>query len=150
MGEWLANRYQPLFPNGYSADSVKAYTTDMDRTMMSAAGCLAGLFPPTEQQIWNPNLLWHPIPINVFDQTIDTKIRNKFNECKLRDKLYKEYMNSDKVKQFIKSYQRTIDYVTSKCDEPFDVFEVHDSLYIELLKNRTYATINNTLYNCFT
>lgn len=139
MGEWLANRYKPLFPNGYSTEIVKVYTTDLDRTMMSAATCLAGLFPPTGQQIWNSNLIWQPIPIIVLPQSIDTKIFNTMNECKLREKLYKEYMNSAEVLQIFANYQHIFDNVTAFCGDSKDVFLVLDSFKIEKLRNRTYV-----------
>lgn len=108
--------------------------------MMSAAAFLAGLFPPTKQQIWNPNLLWQPIPINMLASNVDTTIENSMNKCKLREKLYKEYMNSEKVQQFLKSYQNTVDYVTTNCGESAEPLLIYDSLKVEKIKNRTCVT----------
>lgn len=151
LGQLLANRYSSLFPSGYSFDTVKVYSSECDRTMMSAAACLAGLFPPTEQQIWNSNLAWHPIPINMLAGNIDTKIHNTFNKCKLREKLHKEYLNSAEVQQFLQSYQNTLDYVTANCGESVSancvesvsVDMVHDSLTVEMIKNRTYVHVRH-------
>ncbi len=33
------------------------------RTMESGYCMLAGMYPPSGDQIWNPNLLWQPIPV---------------------------------------------------------------------------------------
>lgn len=141
LGESLANRYQSLFPNGYSFDTVKVYSSQYDRTMMSAAACLAGLFPPTEQQIWNSKLLWHPIPINMLARNVDTKIQNSLNKCELREKLYEEYMNSEEVQQFLQSYQNTLDYVTANCGESIETFKVYDTLTVEMIRNKTYVHV---------
>lgn len=142
LGELLANRYQSLIPNGYEADTIKVYSSQSDRTLMSAAACLAGLFPPTEQQIWNSNLLWHPIPINMLASNVDMKISNLLNKCELREKLYEEYMNSKEVQHFLQKYKKTLDYVTANCGESVDVFKagrVYDSLTVEIIKNKTYV-----------
>lgn len=31
---------------------------------MSAQANLAGLFPPTGDQVWNPDIRWQPIPVH--------------------------------------------------------------------------------------
>lgn len=46
-------------------------STDYDRTIMSAQSYLSGLFPPTSSQIWNPELLWQPIPVHVVTKSTD-------------------------------------------------------------------------------
>lgn len=38
---------------------------------MSAQATLAGLFPPTNEQVWNPDLLWQPIPVHTIPKDID-------------------------------------------------------------------------------
>lgn len=34
-----------------------------NRTIMSAESFLAGLYKPTADQQWNPNLNWYPVPV---------------------------------------------------------------------------------------
>jgi len=46
-------------------------STDYDRTIMSAQSYLSGLFPPTGSQIWNPELLWQPIPVHILQKSTD-------------------------------------------------------------------------------
>lgn len=43
-------------------------STDYDRTLMSAEAHLAGLYPPNGAQIFNPNLVWQPIPVHTVPQ----------------------------------------------------------------------------------
>lgn len=54
----------------YSKNDFFIQTTDVDRTHMSAQTYLAGLFPPDENQEWNVNLTWQPIPIHPLDAKV--------------------------------------------------------------------------------
>lgn len=142
MGEWLANRYQPLFPNGYLAKTVKIYSSEFDRTMMSAAACLAGMFPPKEQQIWNSNLLWQPIPINMLAKDVDTKLFHTLKMCKLGKELYNEYLSSEEVQQISRTYQQALDYAKFYCGATTNnIFtqaqRTYDSFSLQIMKNNT-------------
>lgn len=41
-----------------------------NRTIASAQLMLAGLLPPIEDQVWNEDLLWQPIPV-ITEKIID-------------------------------------------------------------------------------
>lgn len=45
--------------------------TDVDRTLMSAEANLAGLYPPIEDEIWQSNLTWQPIPVHAKSELED-------------------------------------------------------------------------------
>lgn len=47
-----------------SSLQVYVRSTDFDRTLMSAEANLAGLFPPSGMQRFNPNISWQPIPVH--------------------------------------------------------------------------------------
>jgi lysosomal acid phosphatase len=38
-------------------------SSDLDRTLMSAYCVLAGLYPPTDAEEWNPDIKWQPVPV---------------------------------------------------------------------------------------
>lgn len=141
MGQWLRNRYQDiLFPNGFSSKNVQIFSTDTSRTMMSAAACAAGLFPPTKEQIWNKDLLWQPVPIYTIAGDVDTMLLPT-KPCPLHTKLHNEFKESKIVKRKMKKFQKTFDILTEYCGEyAEDMNEasfIFDTLQIEVLKNRT-------------
>lgn len=64
LGQYNRQRYGQFLSEAYNSDEVFIRSTDVDRTLMSAECHLAGLFPPTPNQTWNPDLQWQPIPIH--------------------------------------------------------------------------------------
>lgn len=64
MGSYVRQRYGAYLSESYSPDEVYVRSTDVDRTLMSAESHLAGLFPPTADQLWNPSIPWQPIPVH--------------------------------------------------------------------------------------
>jgi Histidine acid phosphatase. len=75
QGEFLRRPYDSFLGDRYSPDYLKVQCTDVDRTKMSTMLFLAGLFPPKGDQVWNPNLLWQPIPLNYETMKYD-RVRN--------------------------------------------------------------------------
>ncbi|CAH1395520.1 unnamed protein product [Nezara viridula] len=63
LGERLRERYQRFAGDHYKAKEFRAYTTLIERTMMSAELVLASLFPPKTYQEWKPQMNWQPIPV---------------------------------------------------------------------------------------
>uniref|UniRef100_A0A2I3M935 acid phosphatase n=1 Tax=Papio anubis TaxID=9555 RepID=A0A2I3M935_PAPAN len=64
LGEYIRKRYRTFLNESYKHEQVYIRSTDVDRTLMSAMTNLAALFPPEGVSIWNPNLLWQPIPVH--------------------------------------------------------------------------------------
>ncbi|KAL7300953.1 hypothetical protein TKK_0006232 [Trichogramma kaykai] len=62
-GKMLRERYDK-FLGHYKPQEVYAFSTDVDRTKISLQLLLAGLYPPTEESMWNKDLPWQPIPIH--------------------------------------------------------------------------------------
>jgi hypothetical protein len=74
LGQWLRQRYSEFLPEAYSREDIYVRSTDVDRTLMSAASNLAGLYPPEGDQKWNENLDWQPIPIHTVPEIMDEVI----------------------------------------------------------------------------
>uniref|UniRef100_A0A8C5TA22 acid phosphatase n=1 Tax=Malurus cyaneus samueli TaxID=2593467 RepID=A0A8C5TA22_9PASS len=79
-------------------------STDYDRTIMSAQSYLSGLFPPTSSQIWNPELLWQPIPVHTFQKSTEQKLHFPLPNCPRFDELEKETQTSKEFQNRIQPY----------------------------------------------
>lgn len=55
----------------YSPNKVYILSTDYDRTLMSAQAMLAGLFYPSEEEKWNKDIPWQPIPVHTAPKKFD-------------------------------------------------------------------------------
>lgn len=70
-----------------------------NRTVASALALLAGLFPPTKNETWNPGLNWQPIPVHT-TELLDAVSFGVFDICKdiketvLPSKGFKELLDS--------------------------------------------------------
>ncbi|KAL2307634.1 hypothetical protein Nmel_000607 [Mimus melanotis] len=80
---------------------IYVQSTDCDHTLMSAQASLAGLYPPTQSQIWNPRILWQPIPVHTVPLTHDNLLYLPFSHCPKHKELLREtFATGDFQKQF--------------------------------------------------
>lgn len=75
--------------------------------MMSAQSLLSGLYKPEVYQIWNPDLLWQPIPVRTAD--LDSLFIPK---CARYDQLLNEVFSSDEFLQYNSKYKVLIKNIT--------------------------------------
>lgn len=54
--------------------------------MMSAYTFLAGLYPPTERQMWHPDIPWQPIPVHSLPREMDNVSIHQINQMQLTAK----------------------------------------------------------------
>ena len=66
LGQFLGDRYQGYLNASYMYKREEIYirSTDVDRCLMSAESDLAGLYPPTEAEKFDPDIAWQPIPVH--------------------------------------------------------------------------------------
>ena len=79
LGKFLRRRYQGFISDKYYQDDLYTFSSDHDRCLMSAQVCLAGLYPPIEDQIWNDDINWQPIPVHTIPRNLD-----KVNICHVK------------------------------------------------------------------
>lgn len=141
LGEYLRKRYQVLLPvNVYPNKLVYVQSTDSDRTLMSAASLLAGIFPPSKDELWNENIAWQPIPIHTIPCEMDYVLScgkrcDRFNFL-LEKHFYKPEFNAWRLK-----YKWLYEFVQKKSGLSMDNYKkiiyIYDTLMVQQLHNRT-------------
>ncbi|XP_071056781.1 venom acid phosphatase Acph-1-like [Onthophagus taurus] len=62
IGTYLRKKYNKLLGDVYTPDILYGISSHYPRCRASLESVLAGLYPPSEELIWNKELLWEPIP----------------------------------------------------------------------------------------
>ncbi|KAK7794415.1 hypothetical protein R5R35_010392 [Gryllus longicercus] len=138
LGKWLRERYDHFLPEEYSRDDIYIRSTDVDRTLMSAESNLAGLYPPTGSQRWNPTLSWQPIPIHTTPEIDDMILAGK-KLCPRYNKALEAVMNSVEMKELNRKNKQLYEYLSKHSGA-----EIHDLVSLEYL----YDTLHvEDLYN---
>ncbi|XP_023288233.1 venom acid phosphatase Acph-1 isoform X2 [Orussus abietinus] len=134
IGEMLRNRYDQFLGRVYRPAEVYAYSTDLDRTKVSLQLVLAGLYPPTPSQKWNPNLPWLPIPTIYFPEKVDILMRPHF--CKGYIDAFEKAKKIPEVVQRIQSFSEFFKFLSEKSGinivEPAQVYEIYNLLTAQI------------------
>ncbi|XP_072164988.1 lysosomal acid phosphatase-like isoform X2 [Diadema setosum] len=142
VGQFLGERYNgSLFQNStFTREEVYFRSTDVDRCLMSAASNLAGLFPPSESEKFNPNIAWQPLPIHTEPKEEDYLLRTSGTKCPYYDELYQkelegEYANqlNEQNKDFFKFLKNRTGILTDITID--NVFTIEDPLFCEQAHN---------------
>ncbi|XP_019546796.2 prostatic acid phosphatase [Aedes albopictus] len=112
LGQWLRNRYKDLIGETYSGDEIYVQSTEVDRVLMSALSNLAGLYPPSDRDLWLPNIHWQPIPVHQIPKPLDDVIAGT-KSCPKFLKLKEEYLQSDVYQGYLKSIEPVLKYANS-------------------------------------
>ncbi|KAM6450886.1 prostatic acid phosphatase isoform 2-T2 [Liasis olivaceus] len=146
LGQYIKKRYSNFLSASYKREEILIQSTEIDRTIMSAQANLAGLFPPTGDQIWNPELLWQPVPVHVVPKASDPKLRYPNFQCPRYRELLKKTIASNEFQEKIKPYEefiKTIAYYAGydvpvlKYPTNFKIWHVQDTLFCESIHNFT-------------
>ncbi|XP_031634102.1 prostatic acid phosphatase-like [Contarinia nasturtii] len=140
LGKYLRKRYMALLENGsYSPKIVYIQSTDVDRTLMSAASNLAGFFPPKGDQIWKDDLLWQPIPIHTIPTSLDY-VLNAEAPCPRYEQALKRYEQTPEYQNIFIKYKWLFEYLENNTGMPIstliDVQYLNDALWIQNITNK--------------
>ncbi|XP_049918956.1 lysosomal acid phosphatase [Epinephelus moara] len=139
LGQFLRKRYKGFISDSYQRHEISVRSTDYDRTLMSAEANLAGLYPPSGQQVFNPNLQWQPIPVHTVPLREERLLSFPLSDCPR----YKQLMNeTEHTEEFINvtiKYKDIIELVRNKTGlnktTVETVWSVYDTLFCESRHN---------------
>ncbi|XP_060104874.1 prostatic acid phosphatase-like isoform X1 [Heteronotia binoei] len=149
LGQYIKKRYSNFLSPTYKREEIYVQSTDVDRTIMSAQVNLAGLFPPSTSEMWNPQILWQPIPIYVIPKSFRPKLRYPIFDCPRYKKLLRETMASREFRDKIQPYRNFLKTIADHSGYDmrslrnlytFKVWNVQDTLLCESIHNYTLPT----------
>lgn len=146
LGQYLRRRYDKLLGEKYSPKKIYVQSSDRDRTLASAQTCLAGLFPPTADEIWNSKIFWQPIPVHTMPRKSDYLIAIETN-CPKYQYLREKYMEKSKEYQRIfTDYADLIAYWSKmsglNLKTTYDIYQLHNTLTIEMEQNKRFVNFD--------
>lgn len=142
LGQWLRGRYDTDFlPEQYSEQHIYVRSTDVGRTIASALTNLAGIYPPTGDQIWDKSIHWLPIPVHTVPVAVDWLL-NSGPPCPAYDQIMAQVIASSDFQKIFTDYRSQIDYVLQNAcvssnlslpDQLSQIMQMRDTLFIETL-----------------
>lgn len=114
---------------------------------MSAAACMAGLFPPSGDQIWNENLSWNPIglnpiPIHTIPENQDYTLGVR-KSCDRYEYEMNHYINSTAYTDLFIKHRKLIKYLEKhsgkKLKSMLDIGLLYDTLSVERARGYRYV-----------
>ncbi|XP_018123000.1 prostatic acid phosphatase [Xenopus laevis] len=141
LGRYLRRRYDTFLNESYRHREVYVRSTDIDRTIMSAQANLAGLFQPTGDQIWNPNITWEPIPVHTVPKTEDKLLLMPLANCPRYETLLSETFSSKEYRQLLEPYSDFLKVLSKNTGftieqlSHFAAWTTYDTLLCEAIHN---------------
>lgn len=142
LGQYIKKRYEKFLNESYKHQQVYVRSTDVDRTLMSAMTNLAGLFPPEGTSVWNPSLLWQPIPVHTVPLSEDRLLYLPFKNCSRFEELLSETLKSEEFQKRLEPYKDFIETLSQLSGyhgkELFEIWSnIYDPLFCESVHNFT-------------
>lgn len=136
LGKYLRRRYFKLIGTG-SPDKAYIRSTDTDRSIMSALCNAAGLFSPSNEQLWEKSINWQPVPVHTVPLNEDYLVYQSI-PCDRIDQLYDKYMESNETKALLDKHSELREYIRkhsgSSIEAMVDFFQFYDAFHIQYLR----------------
>jgi len=138
LGQLLRERYGSFIGDVYRYDEVYVRSTDTCRTLASALCNLAGMFPPSGNQVWSHQLPWQPIPVHTVPLDVD-RLLNSDSKC---DRYYEIMLANNQSAAGIKFYDKNAklirkmeDYFGASLKTWDDVWNAVNTFLVEEMNN---------------
>ncbi|XP_055296463.1 prostatic acid phosphatase-like [Sitodiplosis mosellana] len=144
LGKFFMRRYGEILGHKYSPNKVYVRSSDYDRTIMSAQANLAGMFRPTDDEIWNEDIgrVWQPIPIHVVPLKSEYLIANERKCPKFEAMFAKHEKESPEIQRIYSQYADQFLHWTQESGANITTFREVKELYKTLLMERArYKTL---------
>ncbi|KAL4222131.1 hypothetical protein ACF0H5_018171 [Mactra antiquata] len=153
LGQWLRQRYfiDTKFMNtSYNREEISVTSSDEDRCLMSAYSNLAGLYPPTEDEQFDPDVKWQPIPVFTKPEKEDNML-NMGQDCPRYTELFDETLKSHAVQaeeQENKAFYKFLGEKTTWNHENIsNIWKIADTTVCEKAHNLTLPSwLSDTVY----
>ncbi|XP_053971614.1 venom acid phosphatase Acph-1-like [Hylaeus volcanicus] len=110
IGTMLRERYDRYFGPDYWPEKIYAQSTEVSRTQLSLQLVLAGLFPPSEKQTWNPHLPWIPTATFFVPHEADNLMFP--HHCPRYVEEYKRFLRQPIALDLMSKYKKVFTYLT--------------------------------------
>lgn len=143
LGQWFKNRYmteKALLNESYKHNEIEIASSNEDRCLMSAYSNLAGFYPPSDQEKFDPSLSWQPVPVHTRPEKEDNVI-NMGMFCSRYNDLYEETMSSKEVQAEEDQNKAFYELIQNETGYPQvnirNVWKPADTLFCEKAHNMT-------------
>lgn len=150
LGQFIRQRYQGFLNESYNCDEVLINSTNVDRTLMSAESNLAGLYPPSVEELWNPDIAWQPIPVHTLPTPIDY-VLDTDSYCPKYDSLDNLVRHSPGMERINEENLDLYSFVTNETGrnitDIFGISKIYDTLMIEKIYNLSIPSWVDPVYD---
>uniref|UniRef100_A0A8C6SXZ7 Lysosomal acid phosphatase n=1 Tax=Neogobius melanostomus TaxID=47308 RepID=A0A8C6SXZ7_9GOBI len=137
LGQFLRKRYTGFLNESYDRHEISVRSTDYDRTLMSAEANLAGLYPPSGSQVFNPNVKWQPVPVHTVPMAEERLLSFPLGDCPRYNQLMKETEQTEEFLNVTTSYELVRNKTGLNKTTIESVWSVFDTLFCESQHNLT-------------
>uniref|UniRef100_A0A914VMX3 acid phosphatase n=1 Tax=Plectus sambesii TaxID=2011161 RepID=A0A914VMX3_9BILA len=133
LGKYLRQRYDGFLSKAYHASQIYVRSSSFNRAIMSASANMAGLFEPEGDQLWNKQIRWQPVPIQVVPKENDPMLWTK-RPCPAATQLFEDFKkSSSELRRIEQKYARLLTFLGQKTglnrtlqlyNDVYDVFDL--------------------------
>ncbi|XP_052804852.1 prostatic acid phosphatase-like [Mya arenaria] len=152
LGQLLKTRY---IDTGFMKEEYRRYeisieSSDEDRCLMSAYSNLAGMYPPDDDQKFNHDIPWQPIPVHTRPAYEDNML-NMGEACPRYDELLEKTMETFAIQEEEKRNKMFYQYLGNVSgwdhENISNIWRIADTLYCEKSHNLTVNTWADQKWN---